>query len=71
MMIFCSLVIAGMWLEHLLLLGPAWNHQAATIPFGAVDVLITMGFLGLMTLAIASFLQQFPELTRTRAPEVN
>ena len=71
MMIFCSLVIAGMWLEHLLLLGPAWNHQAATIPFGAVDVLITMGFLGLMTLAIVSFLQQFPELTRTRAPEVN
>jgi hypothetical protein len=71
MLIFCSLVIAGMWLEHLLLLGPAWNHQAATIPFGVIDVLITMGFLGLMSLAIAFFLQQFPELTRTAAPEVN
>lgn len=61
MLCLCSLVIIGLWLEHLLLLGPALNHHAATLPLGHTDGLITLGFLGLMALAITSFLRRFPE----------
>lgn len=61
MLCLCSLVIIGLWLEHLLLLGPALNHHAATLPLGLTDGLITLGFLGLMALAITSFLKRFPE----------
>jgi len=32
MIILCSVVIIGIWLEHLLLLGPALNHGAQSIP---------------------------------------
>ncbi len=70
MMIFCSIIIAGMWLEHLLLLGPALNHHATSIPLGITDVLITIGFFGLMALAVSSYLKQFPELVRLKAEEV-
>jgi len=59
-----------MWLEHLLLLGPALNQHATSIPFGVADVLITAGFFGLMALAVAGYLKQFPELVRLNAKEV-
>ena len=62
MMVLCSLVIFGIWLEHLLLLGPALNHHATSIPLGIPDVLITLGFLGLMLFAVSSYLKIFPEL---------
>lgn len=61
-MVLCSLVIFGIWLEHLLLLGPALNHHATSIPLGIPDVLITLGFLGLMLFAVSSYLKIFPEL---------
>jgi hypothetical protein len=32
MIILCSVVIVGLWLEHLLLLGPAWNHHVSSLP---------------------------------------
>ncbi|MGD9331157.1 MAG: hypothetical protein PVJ53_07585 [Desulfobacterales bacterium] len=67
MMIFCGVIIAGMWLEHLLLLGPALNHHATSIPFGVTDVLITIGFFGLMAFAVSGYLKQFPELVRVNA----
>ncbi len=67
MMIFCGVIIAGMWLEHLLLLGPALNHHATSIPFGVTDVLITIGFFGLMAYAVSGYLKQFPELVRVNA----
>jgi len=71
MMVFCSVIIAGMWLEHLLLLGPALNHHAATLPLGVFDVLITTGFFGLMVLAVSAYLRQFPELVRAGRKEVS
>lgn len=70
MMVFCSIIIAGMWLEHLLLLGPALNHHATSIPVGITDVLITVGFFGLMAYAVSGYLKQFPELVRLDAKEV-
>jgi hypothetical protein len=63
MIILCSVVIVGLWLEHLLLLGPAWNHHVSSLPLGPPEVLIFLGFLGLMAFAVASFLRIFPEFT--------
>jgi hypothetical protein len=71
MMVFCGIIIAGMWLEHLLLLGPALNHHATSIPLGITDVLITMGFFGLMAFAVSGYLKQFPELVRVGRKEVS
>ena len=71
MMVFCAVIIAGMWLEHLLLLGPALNHEATSIPLGITDLLITIGFFGLMAFAVSGYLKQFPELVRLDAKEVH
>jgi hypothetical protein len=62
MIVISSLAIIGIWLEHLLLLGPALNDHAGTIPLGFSDVLIFIGFLGLMIFSVTLFLNQFPEL---------
>lgn len=58
----CSVVFVGIWLEHLLLVGPALNPGAASLPMGITDVLITLGFLGLMAMAVRFALGRFPEL---------
>jgi len=71
MLVFCGILIAGMWLEHLLLLGPALNQHATSIPLGVTDVLITAGFVGLMALAVSGYLRQFPELIRVQPKEVH
>jgi hypothetical protein len=71
MMVFCGITIAGMWLEHLLLLGPALNHHATTIPLGITDILITIGFFGLMAFAVSGYLKQFPELVRVNAEKAS
>jgi len=63
MMIICSVVIIGIWLEHLLLLGPALSHDAQAIPLSLSDGLISLGFLGLMAFAVGYFLRIFPETT--------
>ena len=62
MIILCSVVIIGIWFEHLLLLGPALNHGAQSIPMNLADGLISLGFLGLMAIAVRYFLTVFPEL---------
>jgi hypothetical protein len=62
MIALCGLVILGIWLEHLLLIGPALNHAAAELPLGVTEGLVFMGFLGLMVLAVAHTLKTFPEL---------
>ena len=58
----CSLVLAGIWLEHFLLLGPALSPESDSFPIGVTDVLITLGFLGLMATAVRFALGLFPEL---------
>ncbi len=62
MMALCGMVIVAMWLEHLLLLGPAWDHAAAGCRWSLTDGLMFIGFLGLMVLAVAGMLKTFPEL---------
>ena len=62
MMVLCSLNIVGIWLEHLLLLGPALNPHINAIPLGPPDGFIFLGFLGLMTSSVTFFLKIFPEL---------
>ncbi len=66
MVVLCSVVIVGIWFEHLLLLGPALNHGVQSIPMSISDGLISLGFLGLMAIAIRYFLTVFPELVFTR-----
>jgi hypothetical protein len=63
MVILCSLVIIGIWFEHLLLLGPALSHEADSISLGVTDGFISLGFLGLMVIAVAYLLKRFPELS--------
>ncbi|MCU0585935.1 MAG: hypothetical protein MUC46_07680 [Desulfobacterales bacterium] len=67
-MALCSLVIVGLWLELLLLVGPALNHGAAELPIGASDALVFLGFLGLMVMAVAAMLRTFPELLPAGQP---
>ena len=62
MVILCSLIIIGFWLEHLLLLAPALSHNAHSLSLSATDGLITVGFLGLMVMAVSSFLRRFPNI---------
>ncbi|NNL77319.1 MAG: hypothetical protein HKO68_13370 [Desulfobacterales bacterium] len=61
MAIICSIVIIGIWLEHLLLLGPALSPETQSIPLNLSDGLISIGFLGLMAIAVGYFLRVFPE----------
>ena len=62
MIALCSLVIAGMWLEHYLLLGPALNHHAAGMPVAPVEVGVALGFVGLLIAAVFGYFNQFPEM---------
>ncbi len=62
MILLSGLIIIGIWLEHLLVLGPVFHHDTASIPVGLTEVLITLGFFGLMALALSIFLNLFPEL---------
>lgn len=60
MIILCSVVIIGIWLENLLLLGPALNRTATSLPLGFWDGMISLGFLGLMAMALTGFFALFP-----------
>ncbi len=71
MVILCSLVIIGIWFEHLLLLGPALSHEADSIPLGVADGLISLGFLGLMMIAVTYILKRFPELSQFKERAVS
>ena len=62
MVIICSVVIIGIWFEHLLLLGPALSQEVQAIPLSLSDGLISLGFLGLMAIAVGGFLRVFPEI---------
>jgi len=70
MLSLCLFVLIGFWLEHLLLVGPALNPGTVTLPVGPEDVLITLGFLGLMAFAVTMFLGWFPYLTAGPATEL-
>ena len=67
----CFMVLFGMWLEHYLLLGPALDPKAESIPISIADVLVALGFLSLMAMAVRFALARFPELVPVRRQEVN
>ena len=69
MVILCSAIIIGFWLEHLLLLAPALSHDVHSLPLSASDGLITVGFFGLMVMAVGFFLKRFPGITGSRQTE--
>jgi hypothetical protein len=62
MLVLCGMVIVAIWLEHLLMLGPALDPGAAGLPLGLTDGLMFVGFLGLMVMAVAFTMRTFPEL---------
>jgi len=66
MVILCSVIIIGFWFEHLLLLAPALSHDVHSLPLSVSDGLITVGFFGLMVMAVSFFLKRFPEIAGTR-----
>ncbi len=70
MIVISTVVIVGIWLEHLLLLGPALSHEVTELPLNLSDGLISLGFLGLMVMAVSFFLNRFPELAGINAREV-
>ncbi len=69
MIILCSIVVFGIWLENLLLLGPALNRTASSLPLGFLDGLISLGFLGLMAMALTGFFALFPRTAPAGAKE--
>jgi hypothetical protein len=71
MALLCSVVLLGVWFEHLLLVGPALNHRVTSIPVGLSDGLISLGFLGLMIMAVMAFLNLFPGRTGVVETEVS
>jgi hypothetical protein len=48
------------------LLGPALSHEIQSIPLSLSDGLISLGFLGLMAIAVGYFLKVFPEAILVR-----
>ena len=69
MVILCSVIIIGFWFEHLLLLAPALSHDVHSLPLSASDGLITVGFFGLMVMAVGFFLKRFPGITGSSQTE--
>jgi len=64
MILLCSIIIFGMWFEHLLLVGPVMSHGTSSLPLGVSDGLITLGFFGLMGCSVWYFLRMFPDVVR-------
>ena len=61
MLVLSTVILAGMWLERFLLVVPSlWQGQA--LPLGLTELLISMGFFGIMALCVLLFLQKFPLL---------
>jgi len=69
MSLLSALVLLGLWLEHTLLIGPSLNPHVHTLQLGIFDGLIFVGFIGLMTLVVASVLHVLPELAESRISE--
>ena len=71
MLILCSVAMLGIWLDNLLLIGPPLGFDVSSLALQLFDLLISLGFLGLMVMAVAYFLQLFPELVRKADQKVS
>lgn len=54
----CGIICCGLWLERYIVIMP--QLFPTHIPFGIVEVGVTMGFAGIYVLSIANFLGKFP-----------
>jgi hypothetical protein len=62
MIVLCTVVLVGIWLEHLLLIGPALSGHGDGLPLGIWDAGIFVGFLGVMSWSLVLFLSRYPEI---------
>jgi hypothetical protein len=69
MIVICSLVITGMWLEHFLLIAPAFYPHSESLPLSWIDAGVGLGFLGLLASALTYYLKQFPEVLHQKVGE--
>jgi Ni/Fe-hydrogenase subunit HybB-like protein len=61
MLVVSSIILLGMWLERFLLVAPSlWKGR--DLPLGFSELLVSLGFLGLMSLCILWFFKRFPSL---------
>lgn len=72
MIIVSSCVLAGLWIEHFLLLGPCFlDPDPGHLPIGIRDLIITIGFLALLIFFLLFYFKEFPEcLENTSEREV-
>jgi Ni/Fe-hydrogenase subunit HybB-like protein len=62
MTVICLATMTGIWLEHYLLLGPAFHQHADHLPLGWVEVAVAIGFFGLLAASVTTYLKTLPEL---------
>ena len=61
MLVVSGIILIGMWLERFLLVAPSlWKGR--DLPLGFSEFLISLGFLGLMSLSLLWFFKRFPSL---------
>ncbi len=71
MIVISSCVLAGLWIEHFLLLGPSFlEHDPGVFPIGISELIITLGFLSLIVISITAYFKEFPEALKTDSGEV-
>ncbi|ACN14622.1 MopC [Desulforapulum autotrophicum HRM2] len=71
MIVISSCVLAGLWIEHFLLLGPSFlEHDPGVFPIGISAIIISLGFFGLMIISIIAYFKQFPEALKPGSGEV-
>jgi hypothetical protein len=64
MLALSGVILIGMWLERFLLVAPSlW--KGSDLPLGLSELLISLGFLGLMGLSLLWFIKRFPLLPLT------
>jgi hypothetical protein len=65
-----TLIAAGLWLERYVLVVPSLWHRAG-VPFGWLEIGVTVGFLGAAGLSYAFFLHHIPIAPLVRFPLVS
>ncbi len=62
LLVISALVIVGMWLERYVLVVPSlWDPHE--IPFGLIEVLITLAFFGAFAMTYLAFMRVFPAIS--------
>lgn len=71
MVVISSCVLAGLWIEHFLLLGPSFlAHDSTKFPIGIGEIIITLGFLALFSICILAYFKELPESLKINSGKV-